>query len=50
MYVDLVHRMGAQVLLMPSAFTVPTGRAHWHALLKGESIDIVDWINWVVFM
>ena len=38
MYVDLVHGMGAQVLLMPSAFTVPTGRAHWHALLKGESI------------
>ena len=35
MYVDLVG-MGAQVLLMPSAFTVPTGKAHWHALLKGE--------------
>ena len=36
MYVDLVQKMGAQVLLMPSAFTVPTGRAHWHALLRGE--------------
>lgn len=36
MYVKLVQEMGAQVLLMPSAFTVPTGRAHWHALLKGN--------------
>lgn len=39
MYVDLVQKMGAQVLLMPSAFTVPTGRAHWHALLRGERFD-----------
>ena len=36
MYVELVHRGGAEVLLVPSAFTVPTGRAHWHALLRGE--------------
>jgi len=36
MYVKLVHDMGAEILLMPSAFTVPTGKAHWHALLKGE--------------
>lgn len=36
MYVELVQKGGAQVLLMPSAFTVPTGRAHWHALLRGE--------------
>jgi predicted amidohydrolase len=35
MYVDLVNE-GAQVLLAPSAFTVPTGKAHWHALLRGE--------------
>ena len=36
MYVELVQRGGAEVLLVPSAFTVPTGRAHWHALLRGE--------------
>jgi len=35
-YVKMVQEMGADVLLMPSAFTVPTGKAHWHALLKGE--------------
>ena len=38
MYVDMVQRGGAEVLLVPSAFTVPTGRAHWHALLRGEKL------------
>ena len=36
MYMELVRNMGAQVLLVPSAFTVPTGAAHWHTLLRGE--------------
>lgn len=35
MYAPLVQK-GAQILLMPSAFTVPTGQAHWHTLLRGE--------------
>ncbi|KAL7486244.1 hypothetical protein ACHAW6_011842 [Cyclotella cf. meneghiniana] len=38
MYVDLV-KMGAQILLAPSAFTVPTGRAHWHTLLRARAIE-----------
>ena len=38
-YVRLVHEMGAQVLLVPSAFTVPTGRAHWHILLRSRAIE-----------
>lgn len=37
-YVELLKR-GAQVMLIPSAFTVPTGRAHWHTLLKGTGIS-----------
>ncbi len=28
---------GADILLVPSAFTVPTGRAHWHTLLRGKT-------------
>jgi deaminated glutathione amidase len=36
MYTQLVQSMGAHVLLVPSAFTVPTGRAHWHTLLRGK--------------
>jgi len=30
---------GAQFLSVPSAFTVPTGRAHWHVLLRARAIE-----------
>lgn len=30
---------GATVLLVPAAFTVPTGRAHWHILLRARAIE-----------
>ena len=30
---------GAQVIAVPAAFTVPTGRAHWHALLRARAIE-----------
>ena len=30
---------GAAVLTAPSAFTVPTGRAHWHVLLRARAIE-----------
>ncbi|EPR17637.1 nitrilase [Sphingobium indicum IP26] len=30
---------GATVLLMPAAFTVPTGKAHWHILLRARAIE-----------
>lgn len=30
---------GAQVLTVPSAFTQPTGRAHWEALLRARAIE-----------
>jgi len=33
-YTELV-KQGAQVILVPAAFTVPTGSAHWHVLLRG---------------
>jgi predicted amidohydrolase len=40
MYVDLVSpKLGAQILLMPSAFTIPTGKAHWHTLLRARAIE-----------
>ena len=35
----LVHEGGAQVILVPSAFTRPTGAAHWHALLRARAIE-----------
>ncbi len=30
---------GATVLLVPAAFTVPTGMAHWHILLRARAIE-----------
>ncbi len=30
---------GAQVLAVPAAFTVPTGQAHWHVLLRARAIE-----------
>jgi deaminated glutathione amidase len=30
---------GAQLLAVPAAFTVPTGEAHWHTLLRARAIE-----------
>ncbi len=30
---------GATVLAVPAAFTVPTGKAHWHTLLRARAIE-----------
>ncbi len=38
LYRDL-GRAGAEVLAVPAAFTVPTGRAHWHVLLRARAIE-----------
>ena len=38
MYRELVAR-GATVLIVPSAFTLETGRDHWHALLRARAIE-----------
>lgn len=32
-------RRGAEWFVMPSAFTVPTGRAHWETLLRARAIE-----------
>jgi deaminated glutathione amidase len=39
LYQRLVHDGGAQVILVPSAFTKPTGAAHWHTLLRARAIE-----------
>ena len=30
---------GAEAIAVPAAFTVPTGEAHWHVLLRARSIE-----------
>lgn len=33
------RKLGAQVLTYSSAFTIPTGKAHWHTLVKARAIE-----------
>jgi predicted amidohydrolase len=35
---------GATVLSIPAAFTVPTGRAHWHVLMRARAIENAAWV------
>lgn len=39
LYRELVAVRGAQVVVVPAAFTVPTGAAHWHVLLRSRAIE-----------
>lgn len=36
--------MGANLLAVPSAFTRPTGAAHWHTLLKARAIENASYV------
>ena len=36
---ERLSEAGADVIAVPSAFTVPTGEAHWHVLLRGRAIE-----------
>jgi predicted amidohydrolase len=35
---------GADVLLVPSAFTLHTGKDHWHVLLRARAIESQSWV------
>lgn len=35
---------GAMILAVPAAFTVPTGQAHWHTLLRARAIENACWV------
>jgi predicted amidohydrolase len=44
---DLYRRLvqeGAEVLCVPSAFTMSTGRDHWRALLQGRAIECQSYV------
>lgn len=40
----LLAENGAQVLTVPAAFTVPTGRAHWEVLLRARAIETGSYV------
>lgn len=33
------RKAGAEIITYPAAFTVPTGKAHWHTLLRARAIE-----------
>ena len=35
---------GAEILSIPAAFTVPTGTAHWHVLMRARAIENACWV------
>ena len=32
-------KIGSQVIVIPSAFTLTTGKSHWHTLIKARAIE-----------
>jgi predicted amidohydrolase len=44
LYRKLTFDRGADVLLVPAAFTAVTGRAHWHTLLRARAIENQAWV------
>jgi deaminated glutathione amidase len=43
LYRRLVDR-GASLLVVPAAFTLLTGKDHWHALLRARAIESQSWV------
>ena len=37
-------KSGAELLAIPSAFTVKTGKAHWHTLMRARAIENGCWV------
>jgi len=44
LYRNLVKDHGAEVLLVPAAFTAHTGAAHWHLLLRARAVENQAWV------
>ncbi|KAK0644091.1 carbon-nitrogen hydrolase [Cercophora newfieldiana] len=39
-----LKRQGADIITFPSAFTVPTGKAHWETLLRARAIETQSYV------
>jgi deaminated glutathione amidase len=44
LYRALVKDRGAEVLLVPAAFTAHTGAAHWHLMLRARAVENQAWV------
>jgi deaminated glutathione amidase len=43
LYRELARR-GARILTVPAAFTLHTGRDHWHVLLRARAVENLCWV------
>ncbi|KAJ3271733.1 Nitrilase [Terramyces sp. JEL0728] len=43
-YSRLLQLQGMDILAYPSAFTIPTGKAHWHILLRARAIETQSYV------
>lgn len=43
-FFSALRKAGAEVILVPSAFTVPTGMAHWEPLLRARAIETQSYV------
>ena len=41
---DRLGNLGMDILSLPAAFTVPTGEAHWHVLLRARAIESLCYV------
>ena len=39
-----LRRQNAEIITYPSAFTVPTGQAHWESLLRARAIETQSYV------
>lgn len=44
LYRELVKDKGAEVVVIPAAFTAHTGAAHWHVLMRARAIEDQVWV------
>lgn len=44
LYRKLTLDLGADILVVPAAFTAHTGAAHWHTLLRARAIENQSWV------
>lgn len=41
---DRLGAIGADILTLPAAFTVPTGEAHWRVLIRARAIEALSYV------
>lgn len=40
----MLAKLGAQIFIIPAAFTEKTGKAHWHVLMRARAIDTFSYV------